>query len=130
MSTPRLTIIRGLDAASFSIQVGQGVIGRAPGSAIELRHPEISRQHCRITWDGQSCFVENLSSSRGTTINGTPIASPMALRPGDEIGVGPVFLRFDPVGVPLPPVAIAPAAQMQQVAPPTPYVQAPAVANM
>src|SRR4030095_11128961 len=54
----------------------------------------------------------------------------MALRPGDEIGVGPVFLRFDPVGVPLPPVAIAPAAQMQQVAPPTPYVQAPAVANM
>src|SRR6187401_862049 len=101
MSVAQLVVTRGLEPAAFPLQIGQGVIGRAPGSAIELRHPEISRQHCRITWDGQACFVENLSSSRGTTINGMAIASPMALRPGDEVGIGPVFLRFEPGGVPL-----------------------------
>src|SRR4051812_31478646 len=120
MSVAQLVITRGLEPAIFPLQIGQGVIGRAPGSAIELRHPEISRQHCRITWDGQACFVENLSSSRGTMINGTPIASPVAFRPGDEVGVGPVFLRFEPAGFPLPPLAISPAAQMQQIPPPAP----------
>ncbi len=111
MSTPRLTIIRGLDVASFSLQVGQGIIGRAPGSAIELRHPEISRQHCRIAWDGQQCTVENLSSTRGTTINGLAIATTMVLKPGEELGVGPVYLRLEldgpavaaPAPPPLPP---------------------------
>ena len=116
MSVAQLVIIRGLEPAAFPLQIGQGVIGRAPGSAIELKHPEISRQHCRITWDGQSCFVENISSTRGTTINGTLIAIPMALRPGDEIGVGPVILRFEPAGASLPNAPIA------QMAPP-PFVQ-------
>lgn len=111
MSTPRLIIIRGLDAASFPLQVGQGIIGRAPGSAIELRHPEISRQHCRIAWDGTTCTVENLSSTRGTTINGLAIATPVVLKPGEELGVGPVYLRLElegpsiamPAPPPLPP---------------------------
>jgi len=111
MSTPRLTIIRGLETASFPLQVGQGIIGRAPGSAIELRHPEISRQHCRIAWDGTTCTVENLSSTRGTTINGLAIATPVALKAGEELGVGPVYLRLEidgpameaPAPPPLPP---------------------------
>ncbi len=109
MSVAQFVITRGLEPAAFPLQIGQGIIGRAPGSAIELKHPEISRQHCRVTWDGQSCYVENLSSSRGTTINGTVIASPMALRPGDEIGVGPVYLRFEPAGVPIPVAQVAPS---------------------
>ncbi|MEQ1861808.1 MAG: FHA domain-containing protein [Chthoniobacteraceae bacterium] len=107
MSAPRLVIIRGLDAASFPLQVGQGIIGRAPGSAIELRHPEISRQHCRVAWDGQTCTVENISSTRGTTINGLAIATPVVLKPGEELGVGPVYLRIEldgpPVAEPAPP---------------------------
>ncbi len=111
MSAPRLIIIRGLDAASFPLQVGQGVVGRAPGSAIELRHPEISRQHCRIAWDGTTCMVENLSSTRGTTVNGLAIATPVALKPGEELGVGPVYMRLEldgptvapPEPPPLPP---------------------------
>ena len=32
----------------------------------------------------------------------------MALRPGDEVGVGPVFLRFEPAGVPIPAAEAAP----------------------
>src|SRR4051794_30316782 len=100
MSQPRLVIIRGIDHASFPLQVGQGIIGRAPGSAIELRHPEVSRQHTRIAWDGTTCTVENLSSTRGTTVNGLAIATAVELKPGDELGVGPVFLKLDPYGEP------------------------------
>jgi len=108
MSEPRLIVIRGLDAAQYPLQVGQGIVGRAPGSAIELRHPEISRQHCKVTWDGETCTVENLSSSRGTTVNGLAIGTPMVLQPGQELGVGPVFLRLEIGEAPVAPVAPPP----------------------
>jgi ABC transport system ATP-binding/permease protein len=95
MTTAQLIITRGMEPAAFPLQVGEGIIGRAPGCTIELRHPEISRQHARVWWDGQTCTVENLSNSRGSTLNGAIITAPMPLRSGDEIGVGPVFLKLD-----------------------------------
>jgi ABC-type multidrug transport system ATPase subunit len=95
MSVPRLVIVRGQQPATFPLPVGQGIIGRAPGSAIELDHVEISRQHCRITWDGEVCIAENLSTTRGTQVNGASISLPTALQPGDELVVGPVHFRFE-----------------------------------
>jgi len=59
-----------------------------------LSHPEVSRRHCRILWDRESWFVEDLGSQRGTVVNGSRISGRTALKPGDQIQVGPVLLAF------------------------------------
>lgn len=129
MSAARLVVMRGLEPAVFPLAIGQGVIGRAPGSAIELRHPEVSRQHCRVTWDGANCVVENLSASRGTTLNGLAIGTPMPLRPGEELGIGPVTLRLEADGVPnYAPDPMGSAAPVAPAAPPAPLP--PTTANL
>ena len=57
-----------------------------------LSHPEVSRRHCRILREGENWFVEDLGSQRGTAVNGSRISGRTALRPGDQIQVGPVLL--------------------------------------
>lgn len=59
-----------------------------------LSHPEVSRRHCRILREGESWFVEDLGSQRGTVVNGNRISGRTALRPGDQIQVGPVLLAL------------------------------------
>jgi ABC-type multidrug transport system ATPase subunit len=98
----QLVVIRGLQPATYSLAAGESIVGRAPGTTIELSHPEVSRQHCKITRTGEEIVVENLSATRVTTLNGTPLTEPKALRTGDEIGIGPVFLRLEPDGVAMP----------------------------
>jgi ABC transport system ATP-binding/permease protein len=108
----QLVVIRGLQPATFILAAGESIIGRAPGTAIELSHPEVSRQHCKITRTGDEFLVENLSTSRGTTLNGSPLTAPAPFKIGDEIGIGPVFLRLEPQGAAvqttIPPVAAPP----------------------
>lgn len=98
----QLVVIRGLQPATFTLAAGESIVGRAPGTAVELAHPEVSRQHCRITRTGDEFVVENLSTSRPTTLNGIALAAPTPLKLGDEIGIGPVFLRLEPVGAAIP----------------------------
>jgi len=90
----QMLIVAGLPAEAFQLPLGDGVFGRAPGSAVELEHVEVSRQHCRFTWDGSTLTVEDLETARGTTINGIRIDEPTVLQPGDELALGPVVLRF------------------------------------
>ena len=44
----QLVILRGLAEHAFPLAIGEGIIGRAPGSTVELHDPEVSRQHCRF----------------------------------------------------------------------------------
>jgi pSer/pThr/pTyr-binding forkhead associated (FHA) protein len=68
-----LAVRSGLPAQALTLPRGASIIGRGTGADIQLTHPEISRQHCRVTWDGQSCSVEDLDSARGTVVNGRGI---------------------------------------------------------
>ncbi|MBV8174991.1 MAG: FHA domain-containing protein, partial [Verrucomicrobia bacterium] len=70
------------------------IVGRAAEVDLILSHPEVSRRHCRILWDRESWFVEDLGSQRGTVVNGSRISGRTALKPGDQIQVGPVLLAF------------------------------------
>lgn len=105
----QLVVIRGLQPATFTLAEGDNIVGRAPDTAVELAHPEVSRHHCKITRTGDDFVVENLSTTRGTTINGIQLTSPTPFKLGDEIGIGPIFLRLEPVG-----------AAIQTTMPPTP----------
>jgi ABC-type multidrug transport system ATPase subunit/pSer/pThr/pTyr-binding forkhead associated (FHA) protein len=116
MSGAHLAVTGGLPPRAFALAPGTFVAGRSAETDFELSHVEISRQHCRFTWDGQNCTVEDLGSARGTRVNGQRIESATTLQPGDQIVIGPAILVFglgEPAGVVAAKAApAAPAGQM------------------
>ena len=86
---------RGVDPA---ILVAEGLkIGRALRSDLLLNHPDVSRLHAGIKEIDGRFYLFNLSSSNSTTLNGRLVVrgEPEALAGGDEIRIGPFFLRVD-----------------------------------
>jgi ABC-type multidrug transport system ATPase subunit len=112
---PYLALTGGLPPKVFALKPGTVVAGRSAEADLVLKHVEISRQHCRFTWDGKECRVEDLGSVRGTMVNGEKIATTFTLRPGDRIGIGPALVEF---GMGDAPVAVDPAKDGREKGPP------------
>lgn len=74
----------------FPMTKPRWVIGRKSGCDLRVPLPSISRQHCQITFDGETLAVEDLGSSNGTFHNSQRIESAV-LRDGDELSLGPVI---------------------------------------
>ena len=55
----------------------------------------VSRQHARITVAEGRATLEDLGSKNGTFVGDRRIETPIELHDGDEIGVGPLRLRFE-----------------------------------
>lgn len=90
-----LVIRQGTQAGmSFAIAGNQVIIGREEGLEVVLQDPEASRRHARITWQGGRYLIEDLGSTNGTFVNGMQLTAPLALNPGDSIGVGQTALVF------------------------------------
>ena len=104
---PYLAVTGGLPPKVFVLKPGAAVVGRSAEADFTLKHVEISRQHCRFTWDGKECRVEDLGSVRGTTVNGKKVAAAFTLRSGDKVGIGPAVVEF---GMGDAPAAGAPGA--------------------
>ena len=66
-------------------------IGRSEECDIALPDRQVSRQHARITWQGDCYELEDLGSKNGTHLNGQDINTPLPLHDGDEIQIA---LRF------------------------------------
>jgi ABC transport system ATP-binding/permease protein len=90
----QIIILAGLPPRSEILPGENFIVGRAAEVDLILSHPEVSRRHCRILREGESWFVEDLGSQRGTAVNGSRISGRTALRPGDQIQVGPVLLAL------------------------------------
>jgi ABC-type multidrug transport system ATPase subunit/pSer/pThr/pTyr-binding forkhead associated (FHA) protein len=100
---PYLAVTGGLPPQVFPLNRGSWIVGRSSEADFSLKHVEISRQHCRFTWDETTCVIEGLGSVRGTTINGERLTAPFTLQPGDKIGIGPAIVEFglgEPPAVP------------------------------
>jgi ABC-type multidrug transport system ATPase subunit/pSer/pThr/pTyr-binding forkhead associated (FHA) protein len=93
LETP-ISILSGLPPRSEMLPSENVVIGRAAEVDLVLSHPEISRRHCRILFERETWFVEDLGSQRGTSVNGSRISGRTALKSGDQIQIGPVTLAF------------------------------------
>ena len=94
---PVLTVLSGLPGESYSLRAGETIIGRSSDADLQLKHPEISRQHCRLHWDGGTiCTVEDLASRWGTKLNGAALSREVRspLQPGDQLNIGPVLVYF------------------------------------
>ena len=72
---------------------GPVIVGRNPGCDIVIGAGYVSGRHARFSLMGQNLFVEDLGSRNGTTVNGQPIADPVALRANDVVTIGDVSIR-------------------------------------
>jgi FHA domain-containing protein len=86
---------RGLDPTTLVAEALK--IGRAPGRDLLLNHPDVSRLHAGIKEIEGHFYLVNLSSSNSTTLNGRLVVleEAVALAGGDEIRIGPFFLRTE-----------------------------------
>lgn len=85
-----------LTSASLEVVLRDGdqVAGRDPAAKIWLESPKVSRRHARFVVNGPSVIVEDLGSKNGTFVSGKRVAGPMALKPGDQVRIGPFTFVF------------------------------------
>ncbi|EFV13308.1 hypothetical protein HMPREF9336_01819 [Segniliparus rugosus ATCC BAA-974] len=70
---------------------GVSVLGRGVTAQVRLDDKAVSREHCRIWWDGQRAVLQDLGSTNGTTVNGERV-SEWQLADGDVINLGQSFV--------------------------------------
>ena len=73
---------------------GPLVIGRAPDNDHVVDHPMVSKQHARLTPEGDGYLLEDLGSANGTFVNGERIDAPKKIGKGDAIQIGPLCLKL------------------------------------
>lgn len=80
--------------ASFDLDAVT-TLGRDVNNTIVLDDPFASSEHASLTFRGRSWFVEDLESTNGTFVNGSPVVGVSGIGFGDEIQIGEVRLRLD-----------------------------------
>ncbi len=74
------------------IRLGVNLVGREGDVAIP--DPRISRRHAQITSGDGQFTIEDLGSTNGTTLNGTPVKDKVGFSPGDTIAFGGAEVRL------------------------------------
>lgn len=69
-------------------------VGRAPDNDIQLASRSVSRRHAQLIVQPGQVTVIDLNSLAGTYVNGTKIAEPTVMRPGDTIRIASVTLTL------------------------------------
>lgn len=70
-------------------------IGRDVNNGIVVDDPYASAEHAVLTFRGRAWYVEDLASTNGTYVNGTPVAGIAEIGFGDVLAVGEIRLRLD-----------------------------------
>ena len=71
------------------------ILGRNLDARFSLDDPYVSRTHAVIRRAGNQVTIEDLGSTSGTRVNGTPITRASSLRDGDLITLATVQLRYE-----------------------------------
>ncbi len=71
------------------------VLGRAPTASVRLEDESVSKEHARLSRDGDRVVIEDLGSSNGTFVNGRRVHDKAEIRPGDLIRLGSVILKLE-----------------------------------
>ena len=83
------------DGQRVALAAGPTLIGRAPGSTVQLADNRVSRRHALIELVDGTHTITDLGSTNGTTVNDEPVTDARTLVPGDAISLGGFVLRFD-----------------------------------
>jgi len=68
-------------------------IGRLPDRDVVVQDSDASRQHAEIRRTAEGFLLVDLGSTNGTSVNGRVVGTHL-LKPGDQIEIGDVVLRF------------------------------------
>lgn len=90
----RLVVIHGENLGA-QIEVGDKavIVGRSVACDLQIPHPSVSRQHCRITFERDRYQLEDLGSTNQTLVNEAPVTR-IELQDGDQIAVGDAVVKF------------------------------------
>lgn len=76
------------------LKEGTSILGRSAKADLRVSNPDVSREHVRLTRNGDQVTIENLSRY-GTLVDGVALEQPEALLPGQVIELtSHVRLRF------------------------------------
>lgn len=93
---PRLVVMAGarLGAPYLILPDAEMIIGRDIDSDMVLESRSVSRQHARVTRDGNQVFIEDLDSANGVDVAGRRISARTEMRSGDLVRLGSATLKF------------------------------------
>lgn len=83
------------EAPNISLHKSPFIIGSSPSCDLRLADPKASPQHARIEHTPDGYVLIDMNSLNGTYLNGERIASPVSLRPGDQIRMGDIVVTFE-----------------------------------
>lgn len=66
-------------------------IGRSAASSVAIFSGDVSRNHATVTRLGDGCYLTDLGSTNGTTVNGDKVKDTIELKNGDRITFGGCF---------------------------------------
>jgi two-component system cell cycle response regulator len=93
-----LVTIYSKDAAAlgkrYVLEASPTTIGRGHDNHVVLDSDSVSRRHCHIERNGTGWFAVDDGSTNGTYVNDDQIASPVRLRSGDRVKVGPTIFKY------------------------------------
>jgi pSer/pThr/pTyr-binding forkhead associated (FHA) protein len=111
-----LEIVEGDDAGRQTPLEGSIEIGREGSIGLPIDDEQASRRHARVTAQGDTAKVEDLGSTNGTYLNGSPVEGQQTLRPGDRLRVGlTIFELRTAADVQRQPSAVIPVPQVTQL---------------
>ncbi len=73
-------------------------LGRDVNNTIVVDDPFASTEHAVLSFRGRAWYLEDLDSSNGTYLNGSPIDGLASVAFGDELQVGRVRFRLERAG--------------------------------
>ena len=73
-------------------------IGRASQNAIQIADPTVSKEHAEIARAGDGATICDLGSRNGTRLNGIEVHDATAIRDGDVLEIGKIFVRVSSPG--------------------------------
>jgi hypothetical protein len=98
VSSARLIVEQGGGLrAGQAFVVGSGlVIGRAGGIEVRIEDSFASGHHARVLDHEGNAYLEDLSSTNGTYLNGQPVEGQEPLQADDRIRIGDTEFRYEP----------------------------------
>lgn len=73
----------------FELRFNRLLVGRSEDCDVRISQSSVSRNHARFWRDGSGVWVEDLHSSNGTSVNGTPITQTTLVADGSVVSFGP-----------------------------------------
>jgi serine phosphatase RsbU (regulator of sigma subunit)/pSer/pThr/pTyr-binding forkhead associated (FHA) protein len=108
---PTLIIKNGLQKDTEVALKAAMIIGRGASADLSLPDAGVSRRHASLSLRDADWVLEDLNSANGTVVNGWRVQKPTALKDGDVIGVGSVFIEYSRRD-PAPPPSSAPDVKL------------------